>query len=291
MDELITFYIAHLQSINKSPHTIKQYSIDIKQFIKFMKDNNYTFADSIAKLVGAYIAYLNETFSSSASINRKRSSLHHFLTFLFQRKIIEDLPDQLLKPIKIDKLPIQTLTINQVKLVSNYWLEDYEKAVDTEYKWIALRNFCLVNIILEIGVKPAEIVKMKWSHIKGNEITILQNKKIRKLPLSTTIQNWLRLYRDETEVILPISKYGEYVWLGLGNKQNEAITVKTIERIFNTLSTRLGFKNTATTLRYTLIDREVKKKHDEQLKDLFVQYGYSRKSVLIDRLERINKTP
>ena len=291
MDELITYYKAHLQSINKSPHTIKQYTIDTKQFIKFMKDNNYTFAEPIANLIENYNEYLDETFSSIASINRKRSSLHHFSSFLLQRKIIKDLPDHLLKPIKIEKIPIQTLTNNQVNLVSNYWLEVYEKAADTEYKWIALRNFCLVNIMLEIGGKPSEIVRMKWSHFKGNEMTILQNKKIRKLPLSTTIQNWLRLYRNETEDILPFSKEGEYVWLGLGNKQNESITVKTIERIFHTLSTNLGFKITATTLRYTLIDTEVKKKHNEQLKDLFIQYGYSRKSVLTDRLERINKTP
>ncbi|PYF05714.1 tyrosine-type recombinase/integrase [Ureibacillus chungkukjangi] len=291
MDDIVTYYKAYLQSINKSQNTIKQYGIDTQQFINFMKDHLFTFDDSIVKLIENYNLYLAEAFSSVASINRKKASLHHFLTFLRQRERINELPDNLLKPIKKEKLTIHTLSTNQIKSVSNYWMEVFEATVGLDHKWIALRNFCIVNIMLEIGLKPSEVVNMKWGHMEENEITIIHGKRIRKLFLSTANLIWLRVYRKQTEMLLPNSKEAEFVWLGLGNKQNEPITVKTIERIFQKLTDNLGFKVTATTLRYTLIDTDIKKEHGEQLEDLFARYGYSRKSVLQERLDRIQKPP
>lgn len=286
MNELVTYYKSYLEVLKKSPHTIKQYIIDTKQFLNFMKDNHYTFEETMSKIIQSYNQYLEDTYSSVASINRKKASLHHFLLFLQQRNRINEIPENLLKPNQLENKSIQTLSMKKVEMVSTYWFNEYQSSSNSEYKWIALRNFCLVNIMLETGVKPSEIVGLKWSHIKEQEITILQNKKFRKLLLTESIVNWLDLFRYETENLLPQSKEGEFVWLGLGNKQNDSITVKTIERIFQSISENLGFKVTATMVRYTRIDTEVKRTHDEQLHDLYIRYGYARKSVLRDRIKR-----
>lgn len=286
MHELATYYKNHLKALKKSPHTIKQYSIDTQQFLNFMKNQQYTFEDSISKVIQSYNEYLENTYSSIASINRKRASLHHFLLFLQQRKRVYEIPEDLLKPIQVEDKQIQTLSTTQFKAVSNYWFEVYQSSSELEHKWIALRNLCLVNMMLEIAVKPSEIVGMKWSHIKSAEVAIIQNKKIRMLSLSETIINWLDIFRLETEELMPASIVGEFVWLGIGNKQNEPITVKTIERIFQSMSKNLGFKITATVVRYTRIDKEVNRIHDEQLQDFYIKYGYSRKSVLKERIKR-----
>ncbi|MFC7687129.1 tyrosine-type recombinase/integrase [Ureibacillus sp. GCM10028918] len=288
MDELAAYFKGYLENLQKSPHTIKQYGIDTKQFLNFMKDNHFTFGDTLSKCITAYNEYLEERYSSAASTNRKRASLQHFLTFLEQRNIVSDIPESLLKPIQMENKMIQTLSKDQIKSVSSYWFEVYNTALDIEYRWIAMRNFCLVNLMLEIGLKPSEMIRLKWSSFKEKEIAIIQNKRARKLPLSETILNWLELFRYETEEIIPYSKAGEFVWLGLGNKQNEPITVKTIERIFQTMSQKLKFKITATIVRYTLINSEVKKNQEDQLQELFIRYGYSRKSVLMDRVKRLN---
>ncbi len=289
MNELGIFYKAFLESLDKSPHTIKQYSIDTQQFLNFMEESHYSFEESINTITQSYNEFLDEKYASAASINRKRSSLHYFLSFLKQRNLIDDIPEDLLKPVQLETKSIQTLSAKQVQLVSNYWFEFFESATDHEYKWIGLRNFCIVNIMLEVGVKPSEIVGLKWSHLKEKEMTIVQNKKFRKLPLSKSILNWLELYQYETEELLPTSKEVYYVWLGLGNKQNEHITVKTIERIFQALSESLGFKVTATIVRYTTIDGEVNKAHEIELQNLYLRYGYSRKSVLKERINRFNQ--
>ncbi|HWK23207.1 MAG TPA: site-specific integrase [Ureibacillus sp.] len=282
MDEIVIKYKTYLEALKKSPHTVKQYCIDTQQFITFMKEAHFTFGDSIKKVIISYNEYLQERFSSISSINRKRASLHHFLNFLLLREIIREIPESLLKPLKLETKQLQILSTNQVKSVLNFWFEAYQSTEDVEYKWLALRNFCLVNMIFELGVKPYEIIALKWRQIKGNEISISQ--KHRKLSLSDSLCKWLDLYQYETENIFPTNH--EFVWLGLGNKQNDPITVKTIERIFQSISKGLGFKVTATTLRYTCIHTEYKQIYDEQLTDLYTKYGYSRKSVLLERVRR-----
>lgn len=288
MEELASYFKRYLEDMGKSRHTIKQYGIDTKQFLNYMQENNFSFNEPMSNIVGSYNDYLEDVYSSAASINRKRASLLHFLTFLEQRKIVSIIPERLLKPIQMDRKQIQTLTIEQLKRVTNYWFEVYQSALDTENRWIALRNFCLVNILLELGLKPSEIIGLKWSSIKGREVTIVQNKKGRKLLLSDINLNWLELFRYETEELLPLSKNGEFVWLGLGNKQNAPITVKTVERIFQSMSQKLGFKITATVVRYTLIETEVRNNQAVQLSELYMRYGYSRKSVLLERVRRFH---
>ncbi|KGR76938.1 tyrosine-type recombinase/integrase [Ureibacillus sinduriensis] len=288
MEELASHFKGYMESLGKSRHTIKQYGIDTEQFLRFMQDHHLSFDDHLHNIVGTYNSYLEEVYSSAASINRKRASLLQLLTFLEQRKIVSGIPVRLLKPTRLDSKPIQTLTIEQLKKVTNYWFEVYQTALNTENRWIALRNFCLVNMLLELGLKPSEITALKWSSIKGREVTIVQNKKSRKLLLSQIIYNWLELFRYETAELLPLSNKGEFVWLGLGNKQNAPITVKTVERIFQSMSQQLGFKITATVIRYTLIEHEVKNNQEVQLSELYKRYGYSRKSVLLERVSRFN---
>lgn len=288
MDELAVYYKGYLETLRKSQHTIKQYVLDTKQFLNFMQEHNLTFEGTLSKVVNSYNDYLEDVYSSVASINRKRASLLHFLTFLQQRNIVTSIPESLLKPRRSESKPIPTLTIAQLKMVTNYWLEVYQSAMDNEHRWMALRNFCLVNMLLELGLKPSEIIGMKWTSIGDKDMTIVQNKKRRKLLLSETLLKWLELYQRETGELFPFSKEGGFVWLGLGNKENAPITVKTVERIFQTMSRKLGFKITATNIRYTLIHTEVRKYQQEHLNALYIRFGYSRKSVLLDRIKRFN---
>ncbi|WP_158582947.1 tyrosine-type recombinase/integrase [Lysinibacillus yapensis] len=289
MDQYLVFYRSYLESIGKSPHTIKQYCIDTEQFLSFMLKNEHTFDTPIKEIVAAYNQQLEENYSSPASINRKKASLKHFLHFLQMRNVIAEIPVHLLTPLKQQKEKLKYYTKQQIEQILNYWFELIETALIPEHRWLALRNFCIVNIMAELGTKPSEVTRMKWTHLKQQEITILQRKRIRTLCLSDSMIDWLEIYKNETKSLLPSSENAAYMWLGLGNKQNEPITVKTIERIYKTISNQVGFKVTPTSMRYTLMNSEVKTHQDEQLKDLYLRYGYARKSVLVDRVNRFKE--
>lgn len=286
MLEYVTYYKNTLILLKKSPHTIKHYSIDAKQFITYLIENKYDFNGDPKEIIQTYKEHLKETFTSTTSINRKLSSLKSFFQFLEARNIVQHVPDEHFQLNKITKNKIQTLSNEQLEEVLSVWFWVYQTASDQEYKWIALRNYCIVRVIVELGIKPAEVVKMNWSHIKNDKMKIFRPKNYRVLTLSNNLLYWLTLYQKETEKVFPTSIYVDHMWLGVGNKQNEAITTKTIERIFQFISNEVDFKVTATTIRYSKINKEVFYKSDEKLDELFKDFGYARKGVLLERIQR-----
>lgn len=285
----LEFYKAYLVSLNKSPHTIKQYCIDIEQFISYINECNLFFENNLDLAVEQYVSYLNETYDSITTFNRKIASLKHFLFFLKSRDVIQEVPIGGLIPKKLTEHAIKTLQEEQLKKVINYWFILYRRSDDEVYKWIALRNFCIVRIISELSLKPSEVVEMKWSHINEQSIIVTKQKRARRVKLSSTMIGWLLIYKKAAEDLLPASLDIDFIWLGIGNKQHEPITVKTIERLFQAISRGLGFKVTATMLRYSTINNEITKKSDANLDELYNEFGYSRKSVLIDRFKRFTK--
>lgn len=286
MLEYVTHYKNTLILLKKSPHTIKHYSIDAKQFITFLIENKYNFNQNPQEIIKAYKEYLKNTFTSATSINRKLSSLKNFFQFLEDRNIVQHVPAEYFHLDKVTKNKIQTLSNEQLEKVLSVWFWVYKTALDEEYKWIALRNYCIVRVIVELGIKPSEVIKMKWSHINNDKMKIFRPKSYRVLTLSNNLLYWLTLYQKETEKFFPSSVDVDYMWLGVGNKQNDPITTKTIERIFQFISKEVDFKVTATMIRYSKINKEVFYKSDEKLDELFREFGYARKGVLLDRIQR-----
>ncbi|SOC23974.1 site-specific recombinase XerD [Ureibacillus xyleni] len=282
---MINFYQAYLESLNKSPHTIKQYCIDSEQFLKFLEENKVSLDSDITKVVKNYITYLLDKYDSITSVNRKISSLKNFLNFLHMRNLIQLVPVDELKPLRDHEKKINMLPSNELKKVLRVWFDVYSGTEDEEFKWIALRNFCIVRLMAELSLKPAEVVKMKWTHIQNNTISIRTRKRARKLDVSRSMLNWLAIFKKEKENLFPESISVDYIWLGVGNRRNHPITEKTIERIFHFISKQLELKVTAMTIRYSTIREEVLKTTDSEV---YKQFGYARNSVLQERLRRFS---
>ena len=170
-----------------------------------------------------------------------------------------------------------------------FWMHQYEIAQTEEHQWLALRNADIIFVIAELGIKPAELVKMEWKHWNEdtNELVILSMKKFRTLNISLKLSQLLERYKEETRQFLSNSEHSPFVWLGIGNKKGEPITVKTIERIFLVMSQKLHYKVTATNLRYYVI--QLKSQQTEALDELVEQFGYARKGVLTERQQRFKE--
>ncbi len=277
---------AYLAGLNKAGHTIKQYVNDAKQFEKYLEEENRR--AHFPQALKEYVAHIYSYYQTANSINRKLAALRSYCAFLYSRKYIQAYDETLFERQSIQETKLIALTDEQLRIVLNRWEIMYEIAETEEHAWIAMRNLALTYTIALLGVKPAELVKMQWSHIdeENMKITILERDTYRVLDLPIELRDVLRRYKKETQRYFEQLKELEWVWLGVGNKMGETITVKTVERIFLHLSRLIGFKVTCTTLRYTIIEKEMEHLTEEEL---FAKFGYSSKEGLKNRYKRLKK--
>lgn len=285
-DHYTEAFRAFLIGLNKSQHTIKQYVNDAKQFEKFLDEESYR--DSFSEGLKAYIHHLHTKYNTANSINRKLAALRSYLEFLYSRKYIKVYDETLLESVAKQHPKLVALTDKELRSVLNCWHQMYSIAETDENAWLAMRNLAITYTIAMLGIKPAELVKMKWSHINEKEMTIniMERLSYRTLEMPSDLLSILLQYKKETEIFFSQLKEIDEMWLGVGNKLGEPITVKTVERIFLQLSKLLDFKVTCTNLRYTVIEMYMKQQEDD---DLFAKFGYARKGVLIERHKRLLK--
>lgn len=283
-DTYVKAFETYLMSLNKSFYTKKQYTLDAKQFAEMTQHTEH-----INEALKLYSKEIQETYQKVNTINRKFAATRQFLTFLQLRGVITAYNEELLQPLAKLDTELDVLKEKQFKRALSYWPHQYDIAQNAEHEWLALRNAAIVFTVAELGIKPAELVRMEWKHINKHtkEVIVLASKSFRSLPISSRLLELLDDYKKLTEQFMPLSEYSPYVWLGVGNKMGESLTVKTIERIFQSMSQQMEFKVTATNLRYYAIQKELDHQHDTE--SLFGQFGYARKGVLVEREQRFPK--
>lgn len=273
---------AYLRSLNKSFHTVKQYTIDANQFARITKN-----AENINEALQSYTAEIQALYSSTNSVNRKFAAIRQFLIFLQMRGVITVYNEQYLQKLAKKPTVLAVLPKKQLQQALSFWPHQYDIALNEEHAWLALRNTAIVYTIAELALKPSELVRMQWKHLDEEtmELTVIASKTFRILPISKELFALLQRYQLHTNTFMPLTEHSSHIWLGVGNKLGEPISVKTVERIYKAMSEQLDFKVTATNMRYHAIQEELKKSEDF---DLYKQFGYARKWVLDERGQRFN---
>lgn len=168
--------------------------------------------------------------------------------------------------------------------ISNVWPTYFQYAKTAEHAWLARRNGCIVQMLMETGCKPAELVRMKWTHFNYDESSLyIANRNGRRaIKLSALLMDMLAHYQKEAEM-LHQQEVGEWVWVSEAS-QTKPITTKTVERIFQTISQEIGKNVRATDLRYTVMQRAFQQ--EKTLEHIQQEMGYVRKWVLTERQQR-----
>ncbi|MGE8006291.1 tyrosine-type recombinase/integrase [Lysinibacillus sp. NPDC093216] len=279
-------YLLLLNSLKKSAATKKQYNIDGKQFLVFAHDNNYLYVDHhLKELLFVYSNYLKETYTNVNTFNHKIATIRGFVDFVFLREWVEPFDyEGILQPKKRQKEALTLLTNMQLLQIANVWPTYFRYAKTMEHAWLARRNGCIVQILMETGCKPAELVRMKWAHLNfdSSVVYIANNNGRREMKLSPILMDMLSHYKEATEE-LHEEKLGEWLWVSEVS-QSKAISTKTIERIFQTMSKDIDTNVRATDLRYTVMQKAFQS--EKTIENIQEKMGYVRKWVLTERQGR-----
>lgn len=217
---IVDDWVDYLESIkDNSSNTIKSYESDVVNFLQFivyrlkLTDKSiYDLSDvdidmikekdlkniSVRDLI-AFISYTDKYLNASASTrSRKLSSLRSFFNYLYKvTAILDDNPMVLIDGPKIPKRLPNFMALEEIKRL-------LKAVLDTEDEFYRLRDYAIIMVFLNTGLRLSELVNMKIDDIDGDEVHIIgKGNKERVVFLNDSVLSALKDYlkvRPDTDV-------------------------------------------------------------------------------------------
>lgn len=211
-NNIVDDWVDYLESIkDNSSNTIKSYEGDVINFLQFITyrlgltdkslsdlsdvDINVIDEEKLEKIsvrdLIAFISYTDKHLNASAATrSRKLSSLRSFFNYLYKvTAIISDNPMNLIDGPKIPKRLPNFLALEEIKRLLNAVLE-------TDDDFYRLRDYAIIIMFLNTGLRLSELVNIKISDIDGDEIRIIgKGNKERIVFLNDSVLDALDAYK------------------------------------------------------------------------------------------------
>ncbi|HHW08024.1 MAG TPA: tyrosine recombinase XerC [Clostridia bacterium] len=192
---------------NYSPHTVKAYLSDLREFMQYLRASNQIdgFLFPQHWQVRGYLGSLNRQGLSKATVARKLASLRSFYKFLVKQDAIPEDPLLLVvTPKKPKQLP---------RFVHYYDLEQLLDAIPAETD-LGVRNRAIWETLYASGIRVSELVNLDLGDVDfsiGSLRVKGKGQRERLAPLGRHSIYWLKLYIETSRIKL------------LGHRETEAL--------------------------------------------------------------------
>lgn len=158
MQEVVDKFVGYLLSEkNASPYTIRNYTSDIRDFLRFlMKKKIATFEMVDKYAIRGYLSSLMNNGVAKTSIARKMSALRSFYKYLNREKILKTNPAASISSPKMDRRLPSFLTIKEVECL----LE-----TDTRANPAGKRDKAIIELLYASGLRVSEIVSLNTDSV------------------------------------------------------------------------------------------------------------------------------
>jgi integrase/recombinase XerC len=242
MDQELGDYLKHLRNErDASPHTLRNYSMDLKSFGLFLNSKGIPFQKVSIEDFRSYLSDLHGQLSK-ASIGRRMAAIRGFYRYLFKQGKIAGDPSRLVPIPKSEKLLPALLSVVEI--------ESLFSAADSSESQ-ALRNRAILELLYSSGIRVGELVVLNVEDLpsgyyKGGTLKIIgKGKKERLVVYGEKAGIALRNYLEAREL-----KEGAPLFL---NFRGARLTARSVERIVESLAIRAGIRSGVTphTLRHS----------------------------------------
>lgn len=199
MPKLLKDYLNYNANLNKSDNTINEYKYDLIKFLKYMKGisisaktkdfEDIDISDIDSKFLNRidssdiyeYMSYLKTNKNNSATTRaRKIASIKGFFRYLnVKLRAIDTNPAKEIETPKLEKTLPKYLTLNESQKLLNTAKEgnkqtlrkvkNPDKEPTKHQKDLATRDYAIVTLFLNCGMRLSELVGINISHIKFDE--------------------------------------------------------------------------------------------------------------------------
>ncbi len=248
-------FIRFLQVVrNASPHTLRNYRLDLEQFQEFsyeflqLKKLNVKEVDK--RLIRGYLAALNSEAKKRRTVLRRLSSLRSFFSYLIKEKVVVSNPLDEIESPKIEKtLPVSIAYAQVERLFEQPDIGSY----------LGLRDRCIMELFYSSGLRLSELAALDRLHLdtKSLRLRIMgKGKKERVIPVTSTAASWIMRYLQHPSRFLDNKEHKkekdrDAIFL---NKWGERITTRSIDRNFKLYLQASGLVERITphTIRHTI---------------------------------------
>ncbi len=251
----------YLVSKGLSSRTIKEYTLDVLKFQKFVENEVTNLInlldlseDRILKIIQKYISILKlEKNQSNRGINRKLSAIKKFFLFAFKNGLTNKNISNLIEMLKTPKTLPKAISISDLKqfiLNIDLVIDSNKKLSSFKKNFLKVRNRLIIYFLFFTGVRVSELVNIKINEIdfESNTIKVLgKGNKERIVIFSDELKDLINEYLTIRKDFI---KDNEYLFISLRRKR---ITPRMIQILFKKLSKLVmkSFNITPHVLRHT----------------------------------------
>jgi len=246
LSEFIDYYEICNKAEDKSPKTVVWYSANLKSFHNYLKSRHLPDnLDTIdIKVLRQYVLYLLKKNKyhghpitpekaeplSAATVHGHVRTLRAFFSWLVAEGFIEISPAKNLKPPKVYRKVISTLSDEEIRAILG---------VLTPVNSSVARNQTIIMLLLDTGLRMGELINLKMDDVHMNEglLKVMgKGKKERIVPMGSNaqraLQRYLFRYRPK-----PLHPGIDNVFLSVLGKP---LTENSVKLIFSRLAKKSG---------------------------------------------------
>ena len=212
MEEQLNLFFGFLENEKKvSLNTLQSYKRDLKQFEKYLQENEENYAELTDEGIKTYIKHMQEIGKKPSTISRGLASIRSFYQYEAKNKAVKSDPTDGIQSPKIEKRVPSVLTSNEVAL-----LLDQPKNVNLK----GTRDKAMLEFAYATGMRVTEIISLNVDDInlENGYATCRNGKKERTVPIGNMSLKALKDYmvnarntmiKDENEKALFVNVNGE----------------------------------------------------------------------------------
>ena len=228
MDHYVARFLAFLEiERNASAHTIKNYQVDLRDFLNFLKSKSVSAVDYLE--IRRFLGFLKEENYQKSTIARKLACLRSFFKFLAREDLLKTNPTAgIQSPKKEKKLPAY-LELSEVE----HLLE-----APNGSSWEEKRDKAILEALYSSGIRVGELAGLNDDDVdlfSGQLKVRGKGKKERIVPIGSVAMKAIQIYLDARPKRDP--KFKNALFL---NRQGTRLTDRSVRRIINKYVRRIA---------------------------------------------------
>jgi integrase/recombinase XerC len=232
INKQIAAFLRSLREKNASPHTLKAYDGDLREFARYLgEETTWRTVDHVR--IRGFLAHLYERGLSKTSVARALSSVRSLFRWLASEGVVEQNPASLVATPRVPRKLPRVPTIEEINSV-----------LDSDWSQGAAfpeRDRLILELLYGCGIRNSELVGIDLEDIRwSNEALLIRGKgrKERYVPFGESVRTVLGVYlparqRVLTEIRRPTNAL-------LINRRGGRLTTRSVGRIVKRIAMAMG---------------------------------------------------